>query len=281
MALKRPAQDRQGHFHYNIKHNAATRLITNCKVCLVVLGNRLKEGIDYEDSFSPVQHAVASRIIMSIAAAADMELLCVDLSQAFIQADHHATGWIVQRGAGHDVRGTSPLVWRHQLQQGTPPHALVVDEESRVGLKSPSGSGWRTQRMLTIMSTHIIMSTHFDDNLMVCKSLAILGKFKQTFLTRFDSTDDKDVNTYLGCEVVRDSANRTLHLSQAAYAECMLKLYGMWEANPAVTPLSPWMHLSKKDTPDYIDPALQRLYLGIVGHLGFLVTMTQCDLAFS
>lgn len=33
------------------------------------------------------RHAVASRIIMSITAAADMELHCVDLSQAFIQAD--------------------------------------------------------------------------------------------------------------------------------------------------------------------------------------------------
>eukprot|EP00961_Rhodomonas_salina_P043742 587710-Rhodomonas_salina.1 len=41
------------------------------------------------------------------------------------------------------------------------------------------------------------------------------------------------------------------------------------------------MRLSKKDSPDYIDPALQRLYRGIVGHLGFLVTMTRCYLAFS
>eukprot|EP00961_Rhodomonas_salina_P063810 857884-Rhodomonas_salina.1 len=55
----------------------------------------------------------------------------------------------------------------------------------------------------------------------------------------------------------------------------------MWEANPAVTPLSPGMRLSKTDSPDYVDPALQRLYWGIVGHLGFLVTMTRCDLAFS
>eukprot|EP00961_Rhodomonas_salina_P046079 618683-Rhodomonas_salina.1 len=47
----------------------------------------MEEGIDYEDSFSPVPHAVASRIIMSIAAAADMELHCVDLNKAFIQAD--------------------------------------------------------------------------------------------------------------------------------------------------------------------------------------------------
>eukprot|EP00961_Rhodomonas_salina_P062898 844475-Rhodomonas_salina.1 len=68
---------------------------------------------------------------------------------------------------------------------------------------------------------------------MACESLATLEKFKKTFLTRFDCTDDKDVTTYLGCEVIRDSTNRTLHLLQSAYAELVLKLYGMWEANPA------------------------------------------------
>eukprot|EP00961_Rhodomonas_salina_P135794 1827047-Rhodomonas_salina.1 len=31
-------------FHYNIKCNGATGLITNCKVRLVVMGNRMKEG---------------------------------------------------------------------------------------------------------------------------------------------------------------------------------------------------------------------------------------------
>eukprot|EP00961_Rhodomonas_salina_P088877 1195824-Rhodomonas_salina.1 len=77
------------------------------------------------------------------------------------------------------------------------------------------------------------MSTHIDNNLMACESLATLEKFKKTFLTRFDGTDDKDVTTYLGCEVVRDRTNRTLHLRQSAYAERVLKLYGMWEANPA------------------------------------------------
>eukprot|EP00961_Rhodomonas_salina_P250809 3390497-Rhodomonas_salina.1 len=55
----------------------------------------------------------------------------------------------------------------------------------------------------------------------------------------------------------------------------------MWEANPAITPLAPGMRLSKKDMPKFINPQLQRLYREIVGHLGFLVTMTRCDLAFS
>eukprot|EP00961_Rhodomonas_salina_P135928 1828993-Rhodomonas_salina.1 len=40
-------------FHYNIKRDGATGQITNCKVQLVVMGNRMKEGEDYVDAFAP------------------------------------------------------------------------------------------------------------------------------------------------------------------------------------------------------------------------------------
>eukprot|EP00961_Rhodomonas_salina_P245284 3314296-Rhodomonas_salina.1 len=51
------------------------------------MGNRMREGEDYEDSFAPVQHATSGRIIISIAAAQNLELHSCDLAQAFIQAD--------------------------------------------------------------------------------------------------------------------------------------------------------------------------------------------------
>eukprot|EP00961_Rhodomonas_salina_P078085 1048715-Rhodomonas_salina.1 len=35
-------------FHYNIKRDGTTGQVTNCKVCLVVMGNRMKQGEDYE-----------------------------------------------------------------------------------------------------------------------------------------------------------------------------------------------------------------------------------------
>eukprot|EP00961_Rhodomonas_salina_P124053 1671916-Rhodomonas_salina.1 len=47
----------------------------------------MKEGEDYEDAFAPVPHATLARVIISIAAAEDLELHSCDLAQAFIQAD--------------------------------------------------------------------------------------------------------------------------------------------------------------------------------------------------
>eukprot|EP00961_Rhodomonas_salina_P247178 3339486-Rhodomonas_salina.1 len=47
----------------------------------------MKEGEDFIDSFAPVPHAISGRIVISLAAAMDLELHSCDLAQAFIQAD--------------------------------------------------------------------------------------------------------------------------------------------------------------------------------------------------
>eukprot|EP00961_Rhodomonas_salina_P303817 3941377-Rhodomonas_salina.2 len=120
----------------------------------------MQEGIDYEDSFSPVPHAVASRFIMSITAAADMELHCVDLSQAFIQADKIEEGvngrYFITPPVGYDEEPgvvyevLRPLpVWRGQFKLGTPSHAVILDEGPRVqdgrirGVDLDQASGFR------------------------------------------------------------------------------------------------------------------------------------------
>eukprot|EP00961_Rhodomonas_salina_P105425 1419548-Rhodomonas_salina.1 len=51
------------------------------------MGNQMKKGEAYVDAFAPVPRSTAGRIMMSIAAAQDLEMHCADFSQAFIQAD--------------------------------------------------------------------------------------------------------------------------------------------------------------------------------------------------
>eukprot|EP00961_Rhodomonas_salina_P189165 2552265-Rhodomonas_salina.1 len=50
------------------------------------MGNRMKEGKDYVNSFAPVPHATSGSIVISLAAAMDLELHSCYLAQAFIQA---------------------------------------------------------------------------------------------------------------------------------------------------------------------------------------------------
>eukprot|EP00961_Rhodomonas_salina_P299388 3938897-Rhodomonas_salina.1 len=71
-------------YHYKIKHCQKTGKITKFKVRLVLQGHRMKEGLDYEDSFSPVPHSTVGRLVMSLAAAENLHLHSLDMEQAFI-----------------------------------------------------------------------------------------------------------------------------------------------------------------------------------------------------
>eukprot|EP00961_Rhodomonas_salina_P127124 1713688-Rhodomonas_salina.1 len=116
---------------------------------------------------------------------------------------------------------------------------------------------------------------------MACESIATLEKFKTAFLTRFKGTNEGDVTTYLGGELICDRANRTITYCQSIYARKILQIYCAWDQPSVKTPLEAGTLLSKVDSPSYVDPALHSCYRGITGHLSFLVTMTRCYLAFA
>eukprot|EP00961_Rhodomonas_salina_P133352 1794003-Rhodomonas_salina.2 len=64
---------------------------------------------------------------------------------------------------------------------------------------------------------------------MACKSLPTLEKFKTAFLTHFEGTNEGEVTTYLGGELIRDSAQRTITFRQSVYASKILQIYGAWD----------------------------------------------------
>eukprot|EP00961_Rhodomonas_salina_P135729 1826359-Rhodomonas_salina.1 len=64
---------------------------------------------------------------------------------------------------------------------------------------------------------------------MACESLDTLTAFKSEFLTRFEGTDEGEVTTYLGCELIRNRADHTILFRQAVCAKNILQLYGAWD----------------------------------------------------
>ena len=65
---------------------------------------------------------------------------------------------------------------------------------------------------------------------------------------------------------------------QAGYAERVLRTFGMWDCNPVLTPvltpMDPNVRLTKRDSPEVVDPRLHRRMRSNVGCLSYLVNMT-------
>eukprot|EP00961_Rhodomonas_salina_P108916 1465652-Rhodomonas_salina.1 len=112
-----------------------------------------------------------------------------------------------------------------------------------------------------------------------------ISVLERYLLKRFDCTDEDEVVQYLGCEVIFDREGGKVMLCQNlkvyAPAERVLRAYvTVWGCAPWRQDSARAGNESKADSPKQIDPALQRRYRGMVGHISFLVSCTSPNLAF-
>ena len=277
---------------YKLKRSASTGEVYRFKARLIVRGFQMEKGIDFDDSFSPTPGLAVGRFMLSLAVANDYELHACDIEQAFLQADKLPEGvngrYFIQPPPGSPDADNKDVVYEvRRPLYGNPssPRALhktldayfLSEGFNHVGFEEsvwmrPKGGKYQED---------IYVSTHVDDCLLCCKSAATMSKFKQDLLTRFQGTDEGEVKEYLGCEVIRDREARTGKMVQAGYSERVLRTFGMWNCNPALTPLDPNTRLTKRDSPEAVDPRLHRRMRSIVGCLSYLVNMTRPDLAFT
>ena len=278
-------------FHYKIKRSGRTGKVTKCKARVVVMGNTMTQGDDYFDAFAPVPRATAGRLVMALSAGGRRHIHSLDITQAFIQSEWQylpegvpSRIFVIPPDGVEEAPGVVYEILKPLY--GIPNSARALHFTLDNFMKSQGfvaagfeDSVWVCESCAKYKSK-IIVSAHIDDLLVSCEDLRVLTAFKRAFLARFDGTDDGELQEYLGCEVVRSPVG-DITLRQSAYAERILRTYGAWDFHAVKTPLEPGKRLTKKDSPEFVDPMLHRQYRGFVGHLSFLVQMTRPDLAFA
>jgi hypothetical protein len=270
----------------------------------------MEKGVDFDDSFSPTPGLAVGRFMLSLTVANDYELHACDIEQAFLQGDklpeeklsvnarycnarycnarYCNARYFIQPPPGSPDANDRDVVYevcRPLYGNRSSPHALHKTLDAYFLSKGFEHVGFEESVWVRPKggkcAKDIYVSTHVDDCLISSKSNATMSKFKQELLTRFQGTDEGEVQEYLGCEVIRDRAARTGKLVQAGYAERVLRTVGMWDCNPVLTPLDPNVRLTKRDSPEVVEPRLHRRMRSIVGCLSYLVNMTRPDLAFT
>ena len=249
--------------------------IERYKARLVAKGYNQKEGIDYNETFSPVACFDTIRSVLSVTANEGLSLAQFDVKTAFLNGDLEEDIYMIQPDGYSD--GTpkvcklkkslyglkqSPRCWNKRF----------VNFMSSVGLIESNADPCLFVRKTK--TSKLIVVIYVDDGLVTGTDETEIEEFLNGLKTEFKITVST-AQQYLGIQIVV-TPDGSILLHQEAYARKILEKFGMAEAKPVQTPLD-------KDNTNETNAPLQHAvpYREAIGSLMFLATVTRPDLAFA
>ncbi|CAI5974814.1 unnamed protein product, partial [Closterium sp. NIES-64] len=119
---------------------------------------------------------------------------------------------------------------------------------------------------------------YVDDLVFATADTAGLAYVKSELLKRHTCTDLGELRSYLGLQITRDRARRTITLTQSHMVQQVLQRFGFTYSSPQATPLPTRHSLSALPSDESVESSGP--YAELVGCLMYLMTCTRPDLAY-
>ena len=260
--------------------------IERYKARLVAKGYTQKEGIDYQETFSPVSRKDSLRIVMALVAHFDLELHQMDVKTAFLNGNVDEEVFMKQP-EGFKSKGQEHLVcklkksiyglkqasrqWYLKLHQVLKSEGFIKNQVDQCAYLKMSGSNFT------------ILVLYVDDILLASNSLDMLHESKRLLSRNFDMKDLGEASYVIGIEIHRDRVNGILGLSQKAYIERVLTRYNMQHCSPSVAPVVKGDVFGLFQCPKTeVEKEQMRMipYASVVGSLMYAQVCTRPDIAY-
>ena len=200
------------------------------KARLVVKGYTQKEGIDYEETFSPVAMLKSIRILLSITAHYDYEIWQMDVKTAFLNGNLDEEIYMMQL-EGFIKKNQEHMVCKlkmsiYGLKQASRSWNIRFDQAIKsFGFKQNLDKPCVYKRHQDKVVMFLIL--YVDDILFIGNDVGVMSLVKIWLLSQFDIKDLGKANYILGIKLLRDQKNRMLCLSQAGYIDKILARFSM------------------------------------------------------
>ena len=265
---------------YKIK-TGADGSIERYKARLVAQGYSQKYGTDYDQTFCPVVRLESFRTLVALSVQYGLKIHQVDVTTAFLNGELEEEVYMKQP-PGFSAEGKENLVCKLK--------------KSIYGLKQ-SPRCWNSTLHNQLTSMGFLQTTsdpciyrdsggepffigvYVDDIILAGDSQAKLEEVKKALAQKFDIKDMGTLHYFLGIKVVQDEETGNVWIGQPAYAETILKKFGMDQAKPVSTPVSTGIKfVNATEDDECID---QQVYQSGIGSLLYLSVGTGPDLTFA
>ncbi|PSS08126.1 Endonuclease [Actinidia chinensis var. chinensis] len=257
------------------------------KARLVAKGYAQKEGIDYNEVFSPVVKHSSIRILLALVAQFDLELAQLDVKTAFLHGDLEEEIYMSQPD-GFKVPGKDHLACRlkkslyglkQSPRQWYKRFDLFMDEHGYTRSQFDHCVYFRKLQD----GSMIYLLLYVDDMLIASKSKVEIDRLKAQLSREFEMKDLGEAKKILGMEIKRDRVKGTVWLTQSQYLKKVLQRFGIDSSTkPVSTPLASHFRLSASMSPHTEDERkhMENIpYANAVGALMYAMVCTRPDIS--
>ncbi|CAI7903863.1 unnamed protein product, partial [Closterium sp. NIES-54] len=209
------------------------------KARYVARGFSERQGVDYFQTFSPTPKMTTLRVLLHVAAQRDYELHSLDFNTAFLQGSLHEEIWLC-RPPGFTGSFPPSTQWSlrrpvYGLRQAPPDPSLFLRTDT------------------SLPPFYILV--YVDDLVFATGDTAGLAHVKSELQKRHTCTDLGELRSYLGLQITRDRAQRTITLTQSHMVQQVLQRFDFTYSSPQATPLSTRHSLSALPSDESVEPS--------------------------
>eukprot|EP00253_Pinus_taeda_P006200 PITA_06200 len=261
---------------YRTKRATDGQITSLQKARLVAKGFQQVHGIDYDETFAPVEKMDSIRLTLTIAATQRWEVHKMDVKNVFLNGDLSEEIYMEQpHGFIQDSSFVCKLkISLYSLKQALRAWYAKMDSF----LLSQNFERCKSDPNVYMLRTHdslLILVLYVDDLLITSSSASAIATVKRALHDRFLMTDMGPLHFFFGLEISQDATG--IKLSQAKYARDLLEIFRMADCKPAPTPFLFGVRLEDGgDTP----LVGNTLYRQLVGSLLYL-THSRPDLSYA
>ena len=260
------------------------------KARVVIRGQYMKEGLDFNDTFAPVAKAVTLRAVLALATKFSLQLKAGDVETAFLTAAMDCEVWVKMpafwgRGDGEISRTKCDLAPRRLLKgvPGIPQGSRLFYDTFAEYVKS---FGWfpaAADKCLFLNSEiaePCALVLWVDDFIFMHKSEQVWKQFIAKLSEKFTMPTLGALQTFLGMNIVY--ANQRMKITQVHAIKTLLERAGMQDCNPVSTPCSAgivWTRADCADPPETAERCTR--YRSLIALANFIANWTRPDITFT
>ncbi|GKD44732.1 retrovirus-related pol polyprotein from transposon TNT 1-94 [Tanacetum coccineum] len=262
---------------YKVKLDELGGILKN-KARLVACVYRQKEGIDFEESFTPVARLEAIRIFLAFAAHMNMVVYQMDVKTAFLNGNLREEVYVSQPDGFVDPDNPNyvyklkkalyglkqaPRAWYDMLS------SFLISQDFSKGLVDPTMFIRREGKELLLVQIYV------DDIIFAASTPKLCDLFAKIMCSKFKMSMMGKISFFLGLQISQNP--RGIFINQSKYTLESLKKYGFDSCDPVDTPMVEKSKLGEDKEWKAVDPSH---YRGMIGTLLYLIA-SRLDLQFA